>query len=195
MKAATLTDSKEQGLILGAFYYGYVVTQIPGGFLAEKYGSKLLCGLGVLCTSVLTLLTPLAAEGGVALLVVCKVLSGFGEGMAYPALYAMFSKWLVLSERSKFITFIESGAQVGTVVSLSISGVLAAYISWQSVFYFCGVLGCIWFVFWVLLVFNTPQAHPRICSHELDYIANNIIRTRNEKLPSPPMRYYLKLIV
>ena len=59
-------DNKEQGLILGAFYYGYVVTQIPVGFLAEKYGGKWFYGLGVLCTSVFTLLTPLAAEVGVS---------------------------------------------------------------------------------------------------------------------------------
>ena len=127
-------ESKEQGLILGSFFYGYVATQIPGGFLAEKYGGKWFFGLGILCTAVFTLLTPLAAEMGVALFVVCRVLEGLGEGMKSPAMHAMMSKWVPLSERSKFVTFIGSGAQFGTVISLPISGVLAADIGWQSVF-------------------------------------------------------------
>lgn len=184
-------DNKEQGLILGAFYCGYIVTQIPAGFLAEKYGGKWFYGLGVLCTSVFTLLTPVAAEVGVVLLVLCKVLSGLGEGMTFPAMHAMVSRWAPLGERSKFVTFIASGAQFGTFVGLSISGVLAAHISWPSLFYFFGVLGCIWFVFWIFLVVNTPQEHPRISLRELDYIENHILQTTNESLPSPPIRYYL----
>ena len=55
-------DEAEQGIILGMFFYGYVLTQLPGGRLAELFGGKWLYGLGVLITSVLTLLTPLAAN-------------------------------------------------------------------------------------------------------------------------------------
>merc|ERR1712168_1597925 len=57
-------DSKMQGLILGGFFYGYIFTQIPGGMLAERFGGKLVFGLGVLCTGLFTLLTPAAAELG-----------------------------------------------------------------------------------------------------------------------------------
>merc|ERR1739844_887618 len=74
-------DSKEQGLILGSFFYGYVLTQIPGGFLAEKYGGKWFYGIGTLCTAILTLLTPLAASGGVGWFMALRVLEGLGEGV------------------------------------------------------------------------------------------------------------------
>ena len=49
------------GIILSAFYFGYVVTQLPFGILAAKYGSKRVFGGGVLCASLLSLLTPFAA--------------------------------------------------------------------------------------------------------------------------------------
>ena len=181
-------NSKEQGLILGSFFYGYVVTQIPGGFLAEKYGGKWFYGIGTLCTAILTLLTPLAAKVGVWCFVLCRILEGLGEGMTYPAMHAMMSRWVPLNERSKFVTLISSGAQFGTVISMPISGLMAANISWQSVFYFFGALGCVWFIFWAFLVFNTPQSHPRISSDELRYIETNIIRTASEGLPFPPIR-------
>ncbi|XP_055769141.1 sialin-like [Salvelinus fontinalis] len=55
-------DSETQGWILGSFFYGYILTQIPGGYLASKYGAKWLLGLGILGTVIFTLLTPMAAE-------------------------------------------------------------------------------------------------------------------------------------
>lgn len=72
-------DEAEQGVILGAFFYGYILTQIPGGFLAEKYGGKWLFGCGTFITAVLTLLTPLAAKAGTGWFIAVRVLEGIGE--------------------------------------------------------------------------------------------------------------------
>lgn len=68
-----------QGHILGAFYYGYVFAQIPGGILAQKYGGKHVFGIGIFATAVLTLLTPLAARTGPAYMIAVRVLEGIGE--------------------------------------------------------------------------------------------------------------------
>lgn len=67
------------GLVLASFFYGYIVTQIPGGILAERYGGKWVLGLGCLGTTVLTLVTPIAAYQSLGLLVAVRVLEGFGE--------------------------------------------------------------------------------------------------------------------
>lgn len=77
-------NSETQGWILGSFFYGYIVTQIPGGYLARKYGSKWLLGLGILCTVAFTLLTPLAANLGAAYLIAVRVLEGVGEVRSPP---------------------------------------------------------------------------------------------------------------
>ena len=39
-------DYDDQGVILGMFFYGYVLTQLPGGRLAEIVGGKWLFGVG-----------------------------------------------------------------------------------------------------------------------------------------------------
>ena len=67
------------GWVLGAFFYGYLITQIPGGWLAERYGGKMVYGLGILMTAVLSLLTPLAASTSVWALVALRVLEGLFE--------------------------------------------------------------------------------------------------------------------
>lgn len=65
--------------MLSSFFYGYIITQLPGGCLALKFGGKNLFGLGILSTAVLTLLTPVAARASVALLVTLRILIGLCE--------------------------------------------------------------------------------------------------------------------
>jgi len=73
-------DEKTQGLILGAFFYGYTTTQILGGTLAQKIGGKVLMLFGVVWTAVLTLLTPvLTNAGGVVAIFILRFLEGAGE--------------------------------------------------------------------------------------------------------------------
>lgn len=72
-------DSQTQGWILGSFFYGYILTQIPGGYLARKYGAKWLFGLGILCTVLFTMVTPVAADLGAGYLIAVRVLEGVGE--------------------------------------------------------------------------------------------------------------------
>jgi ACS family sodium-dependent inorganic phosphate cotransporter-like MFS transporter 5 len=72
-------DAEQQGIILGAFYYGFFVTQIPGGALAEKFGGKWVYGMGVLVPAILNLLTPSAAYAGTIPFIILKVVQGLGE--------------------------------------------------------------------------------------------------------------------
>ena len=60
-------DIETQNWIMGFFYLGYLVLQIPGGIWAEneKIGGKWVLGLGILVTSVFTLLSPLAAKSSI----------------------------------------------------------------------------------------------------------------------------------
>ena len=67
------------GLILGSFFYGYIITQVPGGWLASRFGGKYLFGFGVLVTVVLTICTPAAANHSVAMVIIVRILEGLGE--------------------------------------------------------------------------------------------------------------------
>lgn len=53
-----------QGLILSAFYWGYIVTHVPGGLLSAKIGGKYTIALGIFVATLFTLLTPYAIEMG-----------------------------------------------------------------------------------------------------------------------------------
>ena len=67
------------GWLLGAFFCGYILTQVPGGWLAHRFGAKYVFGIGILMTALLTLLTPIAADISVWALVVVRALEGLFE--------------------------------------------------------------------------------------------------------------------
>lgn len=167
-------DAETQGWILGAFFYGYIITQIPGGYFASKIGGKLLLGYGILGTSLFTLLTPVTADLGAMALIVLRALEGLGEGVTFPAMHAMWSSWAPPLERSKLLSISYAGAQLGTVISLPLSGIICYYMNWTYVFYFFGVLGILWFILWNWRVSNTPDTHKTISSYEKEYIASSL---------------------
>ena len=72
-------DSETQGWILGSFFYGYILTQVPSGYLAGRYGAKWPMGLGILGTVLFTMLTPVAADLGPWYLIAVRVMEGIGE--------------------------------------------------------------------------------------------------------------------
>uniref|UniRef100_A0A667X8J6 Sialin n=1 Tax=Myripristis murdjan TaxID=586833 RepID=A0A667X8J6_9TELE len=167
-------DSETQGWILGSFFYGYILTQVPGGYLASRFGAKWLMGLGILGTVIFTLLTPIAADLGAGYLIAVRVLEGIGEGVTFPAMYAMWAAWAPPMERSRLLTISYTGAQLGTVIALPLSGEICFYLDWTYIFYVFGAVGLLWFVLWALLVFNSPNTHPRISERERLYITTSL---------------------
>ncbi|VVC37564.1 Major facilitator superfamily,Major facilitator superfamily domain [Cinara cedri] len=179
-----------QGHILGAFYYGYVFAQIPGGMLAQKYGGKHVFGVSIFLTAVFTLLTPLAARIGPGYMIGVRVLEGICEGPTFPAMNALLAQWVPVSERSRIGSFVFAGVMIGTIVAQSSAGYLLKITDndWPLVFYASGVVAVVWYVFWNFLVYNTPNEHPTISEQELDYLEHHLkgVNTNKNKLQSTP---------
>ncbi|GJQ72217.1 hypothetical protein Trydic_g3308 [Trypoxylus dichotomus] len=186
-------DQTTQGLILSSFYWGYVVTHLPGGILAEKFGGKYSLGIGILSTAVFTLLTPLVVGfGDYKWLIALRVLEGLGEGTTYPALNAMLGKWVPLGERGKIGTLVYAGGQIGTVVGNSLSGYLIHVTKdWATVFYVFGALGVLWVILWTLLCYSDPESHPYISDEERDYLRKELNEIATGKARIIPWRAIL----
>lgn len=162
--------------VLSSFFWGYIVTQIPGGHIAQKYGAKTLLLIGITLCSALTLLTPLAVEiGGWQLLFALRVVQGLLQGSVHPATHAMLAKWAPVEERGMLSTFCYSGSQFGTVVVLAMSGVIAeSALGWPGIFYISGGLGIVWGIFWLIFAASTPAEHKTISLEERKYIENSL---------------------
>ncbi|XP_042898023.1 sialin [Parasteatoda tepidariorum] len=177
-------DTQTQGTILSAYFYGYVMSHVPGGILAEKFGAKWVFGGGVLATSVFTLLSPFAAYLDKYAFVAIRILQGLADGVTTPSITAAISKWAPKVERSRLSTIIFTGIMVGNVASLSVSGLLCSTEflgGWPSVFYLFGALGVIWFFFWCFFIYETPSNHPTISKEEFLYIEQNKDKESEER--------------
>lgn len=188
-------DEKLQGVILSSFFWGYVITQLPGGILAEKFGGKYVLGLGILSTAIFTLLTPAAVQaGGSTALIILRFLMGLGEGTTYPALNALLSQWAPPSERSKIGSLVFSGNTIGAMIGSALSGILMHYspLGWHSVFYVFGAFGVLWFIVWTLLCFSSPADHPFISEEEKKLLHDAMSEHTHKNIPPTPWRHILR---
>uniref|UniRef100_T1IXH3 Sialin n=1 Tax=Strigamia maritima TaxID=126957 RepID=T1IXH3_STRMM len=179
-------DTKLQGTILGAFFYGYIVTQIPGGWMATYFGGKIIFGIGVMLTALLTLLTPFAARLSVYALIAVRVLEGLTEGLAYPAIHALWTHWAPPMEKTRLATIAFSGSYIGMTLAFPISGLLAQHLGWPSIFYFFGIIAFIWWLLWIYIIRETPQQHETITRYELDFIQDSIGISLQPQDNNPP---------
>ena len=86
----------------------------------------------------MTLFCPLAAKAGVGVIVALRVVMGIFEGVTFPCLHEIWSKWAPPLERSRMATLVYAGNYVGTVLAMSTCGVIAETLGWESIFYIFG---------------------------------------------------------
>ncbi|KAL1496957.1 hypothetical protein ABEB36_008000 [Hypothenemus hampei] len=186
-------NNEIQGYILSSFFYGYITTQLLGGYLAKLYGGKLVYGAGIAITATLTIVTPWLASINFYLLMAVRIVEGICEGVTYPCILALWSKWAPPLERSSLTTFASSGAYFGTVIAMPLGAALAEAFDWRSIFFFFGAVALLWYAIWIYLVSNSPSEDSRVTKAELNYIETSLRGTtlKNKSLKSVPWKSIL----
>ncbi len=160
-----------QGLVLSSFFVGYLLLQVVGGRLADRFGGKVVLGAGVLLWSLFTILTPPAAFLGLGILILTRIAMGMGEAVTFPSIYSLYSRWVPLQERSRAIGLTNSAIPLGTVFALVITPYIVQSLGWQWAFYLFGLLGGVWYLFWHRTVAAIPTDDPKIGAEELEIIS------------------------
>lgn len=143
-------SATDRGLVSSAFFWGYSATQIPGGWVSTKVGGSQVLLAGVLLWSLGTLIAPPAARVSLLALCATRALVGLGEGVAPSAVTAVLAKQVPATERSRAVSTVWGGLDVGSAVGLLLSGPLIRMYGWPSVFYLFAVLGIAWCAVWPL---------------------------------------------
>lgn len=190
-------EKTTQGLILGSFFWGYLATQIPGGWLAVKFGGRRVLGISMALCSLCTFLTPIAAQTGYVFLMIIRIILGIGSGTVFPAMHTMWGKWAPPLERSKLTAFTYAGAQAGIVVTFPVASLLCKYGfagGWPSIFYILGIISSVWVVLWMLLTSDSPEQHKRISHVEKLYIRQSLQSTAHKEEPGKKLKVPWKSI-
>lgn len=158
-------DQITLGLIFSAFSLSYALFQIPGGWLADKFGPRRVLTAIVSYWSVFTILT--AAAWNAASMLVIRFLFGVGEAGAFPAATRAFSRWLPSTERGFAQGITHSGARLAGAITPPIVAVMMVTWGWRSAFVVFGLMGFVWGAVWYWYYRDRPELHPGINDAEL----------------------------
>ncbi|CAL7935035.1 unnamed protein product [Xylocopa violacea] len=183
-------NEHQQGLALGAYYWLHWLTQLPGGLLARRYGTKLVYGLGNFITAILGFLIPFMTYYHLYALICLRILQGLVSGVVWPSMHDMTAKWIPPNERSRFVSSY-LGSSVGAAITYPLCAIVTSAFNWGAAFHVTSLLGVIWYCFWFFLVHDTPQQHPRISEEEKKYILENLADCVHEEETSIPWKAIL----
>ncbi len=158
-------NNTQIGLVFSAFAYPYLVFQIIGGWVGDRFGARrtlIACGL---IWSVATVLTGMA--GGLLSLLFARLLLGFGEGATFPAATCAMSHWVAAQKRGYAQGITHAAARIGNAVAPALIVWVMASHGWRVSFYFCAALSFAWVAVWAATFTEFPQDHPRITPEEL----------------------------
>ncbi|XP_076244269.1 sialin-like [Calliopsis andreniformis] len=183
-------NENQQGMVLGAYFWLHWLSQLPGGLLARRYGTKLVYGLGNFLTAILGFLIPFATYYHLNALIFLRVLQGLISGVIWPSMHNMTAKWIPPNERSRFvISYL--GSSIGAAITFPFCAAISSTFGWAVAFHMTSLLGVIWFCFWIYFVHDSPQQHPRISNEEKKYILENIAESVDEEVTEIPWRHIL----
>ncbi|KAI8483869.1 hypothetical protein Bbelb_383960 [Branchiostoma belcheri] len=164
-----------KGVLLGANFYGYILTQ-------RKLGGKIVYGTAMFLGAVLNVLSPVASRASPWAMFAVRFSMGLVSGVLFPTFYALWGRWAPATERTKLLAFCYIGLPLGTVINYPLSAFLAAELGWEAIFYIPGASVAVWLVFWLLLAYDSPAKHPRISEEEQKYIEGSTGLREQQKL-------------
>ncbi len=134
-------DASSTGIILSAFFLGYAIMQIPGGWLADKFGAKRILLMAVIMWSIFTGLTAIAWS--LTAMIVIRFLFGIGEGGFQPSSSKIIATIFPKEERGRAMSImLSSGGIVSLIVPL-LAAYLLGTIGWRMMFIIIGAIGAI----------------------------------------------------
>jgi ACS family glucarate transporter-like MFS transporter len=166
-------DAVAMGYIFSAFGWAYVIGQIPGGWLLDRFGSKLAYALSIFTWSIFTFLQGgvglFAAGTAVIALFALRFLVGLCEAPSFPGNSRIVAAWFPAAERGTASAIFNSAQYFATVLFAPLMGWITQSFGWPYVFYVMGAIGIILTFIWLKVIHN-PRDHPLINQAEINYI-------------------------
>lgn len=144
----------EMGIILSAFFWGYVFMQVPGGVLAERFGGKRVLHVSIILSSLLSALTPISMK--IWIMSTIRGLMGVAQGPYYPCMANMVSRFGRTEHIARIQGFILSGAHIGILAALPLGAWIMGKYGWASLFYVTALLGLLWSLLFFLSMRTIP---------------------------------------
>jgi MFS family permease len=158
-----------QGAAAGVFFLGYVILQIPGGWLAEHWSAKRFIACMIACWGVAAIAC--GAVRSFDELLVARFVLGVAEGGIWPAMLVLISHWFPVRERARAYSFWMANLAIASIITQPVSGYIVSVSTWRVLFYAEGALPfLIALPLWLILVKDRPRQAAWCSEAERNYI-------------------------
>ncbi len=158
-------SNTQLGLVFSAFGYPYLLFQIFGGWVGDRFGPRMTlfaCGLVWAAATILT-----GAAGGFATLFGMRLLLGVGEGATFPVATRAMQSWTRVERRGFAQGITHAFARLGNAVTPPLVAWLIVMTTWRGAFVALGCTSLIWVAVWVWYFRNDPAEHAGVAPEEL----------------------------
>ncbi len=161
------------GWIFSAFSWAYVIFQLPGGWMLDRYGSKIVYVSAVIFWSICTALQGAVGffHAGLALglLFLVRFLIGAAESPSFPGNSRVVAAWFPAQERATAAAIFNSAQYFATVLFAPFMAWIVHSWGWQYMFFVMGGIGLVAGAVWWFVLYD-PSAHPGVNAAELKYL-------------------------
>jgi sugar phosphate permease len=174
-----------QGSAGGIFFVGYIMLQIPGGWLAERWSARKFVAIMIVFWGLAALACGFAHS--FTQLVIARFFLGVAEGGIWPAILVLLSHWFPVQERARAYAFWMANLAIASIITQPLSGWIVSVSDWRTLFFVEGALPfLIALPLWLIFVKDRPREAAWCSAGERDYIERSIAQDRaNEPAPGP----------
>lgn len=176
-----------QGAAGGIFFIGYVLLQIPGGWLAEHWSAKKFIAIMIVFWGIAAILC--GAVNSYVELMFARFFLGVAEGGIWPAMLVLISHWFPVRERARAYSFWMANLAISSIITQPLSGWIVSTADWRALFYIEGALPfLIALPLWLLFVKDTPREASWCSQDEREYIETSLERDNANEPRRVPFR-------
>ncbi len=157
----------EYGWINTAFLLSYAIMFTLGGWLIDKFGTRVGLAVSVGLWSLSSAMHGLVQN--TFQLGTARFFLGLGEGGAFPGAAKGVTEWFPQKERGLAMGIAIGGAALGAVIAPPLTVYMTALFGWRGTFIATGLIGGIWVLIWLIL-FRKPQNSKLITDKERSLI-------------------------
>ena len=169
----------QMGTVFSAFILCYALFEVPGGWLADRFGPRVVLARIVASWSLMTAVTG-AATGFVSLLAV-RALFGAAEAGMFPGAARVITRWFPAAGNGRVFGLMLMTATMGGAVAQPLAAWLLQLVSWRWMFVIFSLVGFVWAWAWYVWFRDDPHSHPSVNREELALIGSD------PPAPHPPV--------
>jgi MFS family permease len=180
------------GFVFSAFAYPYLLFQIFGGWVGDRFGARMALTVAGLIWSAGTVMTGLAGSFGS--MIAARLLLGFGEGATFPVATRAMSDWTAAGRRGFAQGITHSSARLGNAITPPMVAALVVLVSWRGSFFVMGALSVAWTLVWALYFRDNPRDRAGITAEEVAELPAFRSRAERRREPVPWARLIRRML-